>query len=703
MAKTKDSSPSKTISAQRLKQFLRGRNLLVTGLIMIVVIQFIQLQRVSGGFSFLEGRDSSLIGEIGELRETYQKIGNDLNQVRQYLRLPTADYNDVEVSEKTENRLEIAIFEYVEYLAMQQSVDARLKANRQMLASLADDTELQNLIKTKGLILQAAAESEEEFFVILESADMGEVARYSVHKNNGKLYLKTALAKEELEYESKDDFLEAAREFVVDEYESLEKEIQKVTNKKNQIVAIVNNQDVQTISLERGLTIHAQPAETDIAFVYQIANQYNEVVGEIVLEKEDAQIYLADKYTEGVKVLAQDLSVSLPKFLRELDPRGYLARRVGKVREQIEGVFHNRSFRTILGNAGLKLAENPREDEQRVYYDIFNSADVHLSSIVLEKATGIVNITNPDGTGGQNILLFDPEFKKKTLMLPDVIPEYGDEAFNQNGTLTVLLAGRQGSNVDTMIFAHINEETGKVRMVSIPRDLYFNGRKINSYYAAYGLPEMVRVLEDISGYNIDKYALIDMYAFSDVVDLIGGIDITLDKPLIDPTYRVVDNGVEGTLHYEPGDYHLGGIQALRIARSRYTSSDFSRSERQQMILKAIQEKARSLGLNDIETIYELAKIILSKVETNVKFDEAIAYYFRYQNFEIESTAVISSGNVLESPPYVKEEDCNELVQAAELAGQPTPECVNENHAYTLVPREDNWNLIKWFFKEQFES
>lgn len=266
-----------------------------------------------------------------------------------------------------------------------------------------------------------------------------------------------------------------------------------------------------------------------------------------------------------------------------------------------------------------------------------------------------------------------------------------------------MIAGKHGSLVDTMIFAHIDEKNKEIRMISIPRDLLFNGRKINSFAHYYGMPELKKSLSKMTGYELDKYVLIDMYAFIDVIDLIGGIDITLDQAVVDPTYRTVDNGVVGTLNYPPGDYHLGGVEALRLARSRHTSSDFARAERQQKILEAIQNKARNFGFGDADTIYEIAKSVLAKVETDVTLEEAIVYYFRYQDYEIVSNNVMTSGNILYSPPYTSNEQCQAMIAAATAAGEPKPGCEGVNNAYTLIPRNENWNLIKWFFQENFES
>ena len=274
-----------------------------------------------------------------------------------------------------------------------------------------------------------------------------------------------------------------------------------------------------------------------------------------------------------------------------------------------------------------------------------------------------------------------------------------------DGQLNILVAGKHGSLVDTMIFTNIDPVKKKITLISLPRDLYYNGRKINSIYFFYGMEELKRTLTFISGYEIDKYILIDMYAFIDVIDLIGGVDVHLDRPVVDPTYKTFDGGEWGTLYYRAGDHHLSGKQALRLARSRYTSSDFARSERQHMILAAVKEKAAGLGLGDANLLRNMAQKVLEKTETDISLAEVISYYFRYNGYEVNGGHVISSGNVLTSKHTGDD--------AFKAAGCPAPadaedelkaKCANiEKGQYILIPRNNNWNTVRWYFREIMEG
>jgi len=263
--------------------------------------------------------------------------------------------------------------------------------------------------------------------------------------------------------------------------------------------------------------------------------------------------------------------------------------------------------------------------------------------------------------------------------------------------------GKHGSLTDTLIFANINSKTREITLISIPRDLYINGRKINSIYYFYGIDELKRQIERISGYKIDHHILVDMYVFIDLIDLVGGIDIHLDQPVSDPTYRTFDDGKWGTMYFEAGDHHLNGKQALRLARSRHTSSDFARAERQQELIKAMKNKAQEMGFGDIDTLKGIIETVLNQTETSISFKEAITYYFRYNGFDIGTHNVMTSGNVLEST-FTAElsggpvEECTEKVN--EETGEVEKECTVDKGAYILMPRGNNWNVVKWYFREK---
>ncbi len=694
----------------RIKAFFTKRNTIFTVIGVLFLIQYIQLQSVLGTFSFLEGRDSSLVTEIGEIKEAYISFGEDLNEIREFLRMPTKNYMNFgeieglenEDGSKNTNQVQLALFQYVDYLNKTKKVEQDVKKYQGFLSDLTNSEEFANFLGDNNLTLSALQETPESVTLSVNNAN-DELIFFYLSKEDGSLFLKTILKKETVGSENSEAFIKEMETFINANKSVLENNLEKLKKMKEEIAAAISASDTQKALAELEITLATQPTEQDLKLSYAIYNKTNEIIAEILLDQPNLELWLVDKKDSSLSLQVTDINKGLVPFLKKLDTKTFVEKKAQEALVQLKETLADEGFKLLLDQTGFTVSEQPREDDERIYYDILNAGGELVSSLVVEKTTGVINIVDANGTNAENLLFFDPEFKKKTLEIPDVIPEYGDELSHDDSTFNILIAGKHGSLVDTMIFTHIDEERGDIRMISIPRDLFYNGRKINSFPHYYGMEELKKVLSDITGYELDKFILIDMYAFIDVIDLIGGIDIHLDQAVIDPTYKTIDNGVEGTLHYEPGDYHLGGKEALRLARTRHTSSDFARAERQQMILEALQDKARNFGFGDADTIYEIAKVVLSKTETDITLDEAIAYYFRYQNYEIKSNNVMSSGNVLYVPPYITAENCSKLIAEAEAAGQPRPNCENENQAYTLLPRDNNWNVIKWFFRENFEG
>lgn len=263
--------------------------------------------------------------------------------------------------------------------------------------------------------------------------------------------------------------------------------------------------------------------------------------------------------------------------------------------------------------------------------------------------------------------------------------------------------------MDAIILAHVKPADQSITLLNVPRDLYVNNRKINSIWMSFGMEEFKRQLTNLTGYEIDRYALIDMYAFIDVIDIIGGVDVTLTETVIDPTYRTYDNGQWGTLYYPPGTYHLNGRQSLRLARSRHFSSDFKRAERQQLILESLKAKALTLNPGDSDKILDIIKTGIDQTETDFTPQEALTYLLRFKGFTVDRGHVLSTGNILYSKRQHSEEFTEAEQACAELTDPEAKQACEEEledfdkGAYILLPHEDNWQLIRWFVWQKFEK
>ncbi len=186
--------------------------------------------------------------------------------------------------------------------------------------------------------------------------------------------------------------------------------------------------------------------------------------------------------------------------------------------------------------------------------------------------------------------------------------------------LNVLLLGidtreddPETDNTDTIIVLSIEPNAHTAAMLSIPRDTLVEipgvGKdKVNSAYAHAGDPrkgpELARrTVERFLGIPIHTYAVIDFVAFRKTVDSVGGVIVDVRRPLRDEEYPTAGSGIE-RIELRAGPQLMDGEQALRYARSRHDSNDFSRSRRQQAVLVALRGRFALAGLFRLPGIVE---------------------------------------------------------------------------------------------------
>ncbi len=228
------------------------------------------------------------------------------------------------------------------------------------------------------------------------------------------------------------------------------------------------------------------------------------------------------------------------------------------------------------------------------------------------------------------------------LVLPVHKNELKHTTENRINILFLGIAGphKSGANLtDTIMIASINTQTNQVALLSIPRDLYVNipqtdrHTKINSLYQ-YGLKQtdndlnkalepLKKTLKNITSLNIDYWLVMDFAGFKQIVDALGGINITNQRDIYDSHYPGPNYSYE-TFQLKKGFQHLDGATALKYARMRHNDpeGDFGRAKRQQQILQAIKNKIFSTGtLLNVTSLNKLFVALGNNLKTNIQPDE----------------------------------------------------------------------------------
>lgn len=208
---------------------------------------------------------------------------------------------------------------------------------------------------------------------------------------------------------------------------------------------------------------------------------------------------------------------------------------------------------------------------------------------------------------------------------------------------------KSGARSDTMIIASINNDTKKVKLVSVYRDTYLrigedsegNGQydKANAAYKKGGPEQFLSMLNTNLDLNVTDFVSVDFQAVAEAVELLGGIDVELKEEEVDHlnNYCVETSKVTG-MDYTPleekaGVHHLNGVQAVSYARIRYTSgNDFRRAARQREVIYKIVEKAKN---SDIATLSKILDKVFPKVYTSFTKAEILQMGMSMMSYDIE--------------------------------------------------------------------
>ncbi|MDO8886584.1 LCP family protein [Candidatus Oleimmundimicrobium sp.] len=197
------------------------------------------------------------------------------------------------------------------------------------------------------------------------------------------------------------------------------------------------------------------------------------------------------------------------------------------------------------------------------------------------------------------------------------------ESKNQEPVNILLLGndtrGDDQGRADTIIVMRFNPQTKKVILISIPRDFRVkipghSYNKINAAYMLGGAELMINTVEEFTGIDMHHYVMVDFKGFKETVDVLGGVEVYVEK-------RMRDSSIKLSLN--PGYHKLDGETALKYVRFRHdVLGDFGRIERQQKFIKAILSE--SMRIKSIFKVPELASIVAENTRSDMSISEMIS-------------------------------------------------------------------------------
>lgn len=212
----------------------------------------------------------------------------------------------------------------------------------------------------------------------------------------------------------------------------------------------------------------------------------------------------------------------------------------------------------------------------------------------------------------------------------------------KDGIVNFLVVGKDhvGENTDVIMVASLNPKQQKISILSVPRDtrVYVNGnRKINSVYSYAGVRGMkkeetlIQTVSKITGLPIHYFAIMNLRAFRDIVDELGGVEFNVTRP-----YHYDDPYQDLHIHIDPGVQVLDGKKSEGLIRYRhdYEMGDIERVGVQQEFIRAfISQKVQLRYLSKVSEVYGH---VTDNVISNLRVSDIMTYGKAFIGSEMET-------------------------------------------------------------------
>lgn len=218
--------------------------------------------------------------------------------------------------------------------------------------------------------------------------------------------------------------------------------------------------------------------------------------------------------------------------------------------------------------------------------------------------------------------------------------------------LSVLFAGvdKDGLRTDSIIYAKYDTVNNILYMMSIPRDTYTTNslanNKINSiYYGGKHTKEFIQEIEKILDVNIDYYAIINLNLIPQVVEKIGGLNITLEKEV----WKLNKKTGKWYFVFPKGEQTLNAKQVETLVRNRdYADGDISREKMQRSVIKALIQNL--MTAKNVLKLPTIVNTIIENTNTNVTVREAMKYVYELKEIDLDN--IVSTSMPIEQISYV---------------------------------------------------
>lgn len=414
MSPKHDSKPAKEANKKIRRDAYKKLGLIFLGILLLV--NTVQLASFGGIVERVDSFNKGLIDELGGVRQDVVTFATDLNEIREFLLLPTKEYsfNTEEKEEEssqegqTTSRTEQAIFGFLGSISEEQNYEKNAKLAEETVHTLAEDEGFIQSLKDSNFTLADIENNDIASLFKIKDANANPLFAFAIEKKTNEAKIQSAMGA----YAVKAKDIEPLKTEIVQyckEHAQEVAELKKIIEEqKASILELPKNDSVASVFNEKKISLGTTPEETDEAIIYPILNSENEKLVTIELKRQDGSLHFQDKSYKTFEEF-------LPEFvqnLQTLDASTAQEKLTNSRKQELEGIFNDAAFQELLKSNELTVSTTPREDYNQLLYDVKKANGDTAFSFVIELSSGYYKVLK-DGEEIDLLSTLDAGSKKK--------------------------------------------------------------------------------------------------------------------------------------------------------------------------------------------------------------------------------------------------------------------------------------------------
>lgn len=401
------SEDNKVKTKQLLKKVFSFK-VLATVIMIILSYQVYSMYKV---IAPVKDKSEGLIDELNSFRNNTMTFASDLNEIREYLLLPTKDYSTGTLTEPNDDDLKAAILTFIGSVGSEADKIDKVQELQDKMRTLVDGAEFQNLMREEGLsfhMFYPEYDGQNFYnFLALKVDELGPLAYVQGNLVDGSFLVDAFGGKEQLGNDLNENLMN-----VIKEKKSSWLEARKVIlDQQVYLAALFKAADVQSALQEKKMSFVDKYEDTIDTYLYKVDGPYGPILRFGVL-KEEPKLFL-DAPNRQTFAEQEDFKKALLIALQSADLRSPIEKLVMQKKEVLDSMFGEEAFKFFLEEFGGSITSQAKEEPDRYVYSLYRQEQA-LGSIILEKGTGKVKVLRNGEEFAVDVFDFSSEGKKKT-------------------------------------------------------------------------------------------------------------------------------------------------------------------------------------------------------------------------------------------------------------------------------------------------